>query len=69
MRTDAIEIELMEIEAMLAECGLSDDCQFALQGAAQAQRWILGPGEWASATQTFRALVKRPLGPLSPTVH
>lgn len=53
MKNDAIEIELGEIELMLADASLGSDCRYALQGAAQALRWILEPDEWASPTQTY----------------
>lgn len=67
MRTEAIE--LMEIEAMLTENGLSEDCRFALQGAAQALRLMFEADEWASPTQTFSPCAMRPLEHLSRTIH
>lgn len=69
MRADVIEIELLEIEAMLTENGLSEDCRFALQGAAQALRWMLEPDEWASPSQTFHPCSKRPLEQVSSAIH
>lgn len=69
MRTNEIEIELMEIEAQLDDGRLSEDCRQALHGAAQALRWVLEPDEWATPTQTFYPLARRPLEPVSRAVH
>lgn len=69
MRTSEIEIELMEIEAQIEDRTLSEECRQALYGAAQALRWVLEPDEWASPTQTFYPLARRPLVPVSAAVH
>lgn len=65
MRITEIEIELMELE----ERTLSEECRQALYGAAQALRWVLEPDEWASPTQTFYPLARRPLERVSGAVH
>jgi hypothetical protein len=66
---DAIKAELLEIEAQLQDERLKDEDRYALHGAQQALRNVLGADTWHPASQTFYAIEHRPIEPASRMIH
>ncbi|RZN26971.1 hypothetical protein [Bradyrhizobium sp. Leo121] len=62
---DAIEAELLEIEAILAETDLKDEDH----GAQQALCHALDPDTWHPARQTFYRLGARPIEAASKSLN
>ncbi|MCA1452802.1 hypothetical protein I6F35_06155 [Bradyrhizobium sp. BRP22] len=69
MNRDAIQTELLEIEAILADDGLTDEDRAALHGAQQTLRNVLDPETWHPASQTFYRLGARPIKAVSTSVN
>jgi hypothetical protein len=64
-----LEAEILEIDALLEDARLSDECRAALEGAQQALRNVLYPETWHTASQTFYRINARPIEAESKSRH
>jgi hypothetical protein len=66
---NAIETELYDIEAILADDKLTDEDRAALHGAQQTLRNVLDPATWHPASQTFYRVGACPIEAASTSVN